>query len=118
MKDDGHQWLVEDAPFRHAMILLVSAYKEHSQERHLSASTYMQHRTTLALLYARLSGEPEQFLIDTTIFIINILATIAIWLGRHDEIGAHAIGLKHIIGLRGGKKFLRERPFVKYHLQW
>jgi hypothetical protein len=118
MEDDGYQWLVNDTPFRHAIVLMVSAYRECSAEGHLSAMSRSHHHATVNSLNKRLSSTPEHFLIDTTIFIINVLATVAAWLGRHDEFTVHMRGLGQVVRLRGGKDFLYRRPFIRYHLQW
>jgi hypothetical protein len=120
MKNDHFlpHMLARDTPFRHAVLLSVSAYKEHMQQKPLSATTYMHHRATVALLNARLSDTPENFLIDSTFYIINTLAHVAIWLARHDEVAAHVLALKHMAHRRGGKAFLNQRPFLKYQINW
>lgn len=117
--DEGRQLgLAQDDPFRRAVVLLVSAYREYKQQRQLSNASYRYHRATVTSLITRFSNLPEHHLIDTTIYVINVLVTIALWLGQHDEIVTHIHALKHIVNLRGGSDRLRRQPFMMYHLQW
>lgn len=118
MDSDAELRLAQDDPFRHAIVLFVSAYKAYIQQRQMSVGSYKHHRATLASLIARLSTVPGHYLIDSTIYIINVLATIALWLGRHDELATHVLALKQIVSLRGGWASLQGEPFLVYHLQW
>ncbi|KAH8881752.1 hypothetical protein GQ53DRAFT_812424 [Thozetella sp. PMI_491] len=111
------QLLTEDAAFRHAVIVTVTAHKERMQQQPFSPDTYRHHSTAVALLNTRVSDEPENLLIDTTIYAIINLAHLAVWLARYDEIAGHVVALKHIIRRRGGQKFLLQRPFMKYQLR-
>ncbi|KAH8892859.1 hypothetical protein GQ53DRAFT_840661 [Thozetella sp. PMI_491] len=111
-----HELVSQEVPFRQAVRFVVSAFTEHMQQQPFSATTYMHHRATIALLNARLSEEPEEWLVDTTLYIINCLAHIAIWFGRHDELIAHIRATRQVIRRRGGKRFLLQRPYIQYQL--
>lgn len=97
-------------------MLLTAAYREINQQQDLSPATYKLHWITVKLLSSRLNNTPYCYKIDSTIYVINILMTAAMWLGRHHEIETHALAIKQIISLRGGGHFLRQRHFVVYHL--
>jgi len=106
MRDDDHHLLVEDITFRSAIVLKLSAYRDYAQQRELGDTTYNLHRSTVALLISRFSEPSKNFLIDTTIYVINVLAAIAIWLGKQNELNAHIRAMQHIVRLCGGKRFL------------
>jgi hypothetical protein len=112
------QWLIQDAGFRQSMSLTVSAYKDFMLKRTTSAETSMHYRATLNLLNARLSEGPSAFLVDSTLYMINTLATLAIWQAQHAEIATHLNAVKNLIRLRGGKEYLLDRPSLKYYLEW
>ena len=114
---DARFLIIQDAPFNQAMKLAISAFNDLSQQTGVSTRTHSHHQKTVSLLNARISGAPEHFLIDTTIYIINTLAVIAVWTGRHAEIAAHVAALKHIIRRRGGRSFLFGRQFVRHQMQ-
>ncbi|KFA81075.1 hypothetical protein S40288_01018 [Stachybotrys chartarum IBT 40288] len=114
LSPSGGSWLIDHTPFRHAVFLTVEAYREYMVDGALSASTYMRYRATILLLKARLSEELVGFSAETTIYVVNILTTIAVWLGRPAEVASHVNALKIIIAKCGGQLFLKNRPSLEY----
>jgi hypothetical protein len=97
---------------------MVSGYKDRMQQRPISAVTYNNYGKALALLNKRLLSQGFEYFADTTIWSVNILAHVALWLVRHAEVSMHTSALRQIIEISGGQAFLLQRPTLRYQLYW
>ncbi|KAH8660179.1 hypothetical protein BX600DRAFT_54878 [Xylariales sp. PMI_506] len=114
---DETYFIFHDTIFRHGVNLMISAYKDYVDHRSVSATTQMHQRVAFALPNNRLSDKPEVFLVDSTTYFIQLLATVAVWFGKYAELATHVRALKDIIRLRGGNRFLLKRPNIGFYIQ-
>jgi hypothetical protein len=81
-------------------------------QRPLSSATYQHLRRVLPLLNLRLS-EKEAYKNDITLYVVGILASIAVLFGDYHAAQTHAVGLSEIIRLRGGCVAVNDNPAIQ-----
>ena len=118
MQQDWYQDFIGDETYRIVMTLCVYAYKDYVMQRKLSQSTHGYHSTIVATLNAHVSQDSRIFLKEKTMHIISALAWIAVWFGQQEEFHMHSAALRHIVHLRGGRRFLADHPSLNYQLRW
>lgn len=111
-------WVMYDELFHSAVQLMVSAFEERMRHEPWGTATSKHYSNTITLLNRRLSSHGREFLSDTTIWSVNILASVAIWRSHHGEASSHTSALRQIVNVGGGKSFLSLRPTLRYHLFW
>ncbi|KAH8698534.1 hypothetical protein BGW36DRAFT_406490, partial [Talaromyces proteolyticus] len=95
------QMLVSEKLCFHALLLLASASNDLILRRSLSKTTYRHLQNTLPILNNRLSDtNAHQY--DMILYVVGILASIAIVFGDHNAAQMHAAGISEILRLRGG----------------
>ncbi|RSL60407.1 hypothetical protein CEP53_005437 [Fusarium sp. AF-6] len=98
-----------------AILLLTSASNDLVLQRPLSGTTYRHLRRVLPLLNQRLSDR-EAYRNDITLYVVSILASIAILFGDYSAARAHAIGLSEILRLRGGSRAVNDNPVIQFSM--
>jgi hypothetical protein len=72
-------------------------------------------RRTLYFLNEKLAQE-NAWLDDSTVYVIIMLTLMAVSFGDYAAAGAHMDGLRRIVELRGGVKYLESTPKLHYKL--
>ncbi|KPM36274.1 hypothetical protein AK830_g10297 [Neonectria ditissima] len=98
-----------------AILLLTSASNDLVLQRPLSGTTYRHFRRVLPLLNRRLS-EKDAYENDITLYVVGILASIAVLFGDYSAAHAHAVGLSEILRLRGGSGAVNENPVIQFSM--
>jgi hypothetical protein len=80
--------------------------------RPLSNTTYRHLRRTLHILNRRLA-ETDAYKHDILLYVVGILALIAVRFGHYNTAKIHAAGLSEIIRLRGGFTTLNNIPLIQ-----
>lgn len=99
----------------YAILLLTSASNDLMLRQPLSSATFRHLRRTLPILNARLS-DTGAYKNDITLYVISILASIAILFGDYDAAKLHAAGLSEIIRLRGGFGAINYNPVIQFSI--
>ncbi|KAJ4247439.1 hypothetical protein NW762_013114 [Fusarium torreyae] len=95
-----------------AILLLAAASDDLVSQRPLSSATYRHLRRVLPLLNRRLS-EKEAYQNDITLYVVGILASIAVLFGDYHAAQAHALGLSKILRLRGSWVAVNDNPAIQ-----
>ncbi|UPL01653.1 hypothetical protein LCI18_012587 [Fusarium solani-melongenae] len=98
-----------------AMLLLTSASNDLVSRQPLSRTTYRHLRRVLPLLNLRLSEE-DVYNNDIAIYVVSILASIAVLFGDYNAAQTHAMGLSRILRLRGGSEAVNENPVIQFSM--
>ncbi|KAJ3463436.1 hypothetical protein MRS44_008222 [Fusarium solani] len=98
-----------------AILLLTSASNDLVSRQPLSRTTYHHLRRVLPLLNRRLSEE-NAYKNDIAIYVVSILASIAILFGDYSAAQTHAMGLSRILRLRGGSEVVNENPVIQFSM--
>ncbi len=95
-----------------AILLLTSASNDLILRRPLSKATHGHLQRILPLLNSRLSvvGAHQH---DLTLYVVGILASIAILFGDYKAAQMHAAGISQIIRLRGGFGAVNPNPVIQ-----
>lgn len=109
-------WLFKDGAFFHSVLMSTSATQDFLRRRPFSSTTLHHLRETLALLNQRLSNG-DMYRTDSTIWIILTLAMTAGFFLDFASTGTHIAGLRQIVHLSGGRKFLEARPKIQHKLE-
>ena len=99
-------WLQNDKAFLHSVLLSTSALQDFRVRRPLSKTSLFHMKRALACLNAKLT-DTDGYLTESTTWIIQTMATLAILFGDRTASTAHMAGLKRIITLMGGQAWLR-----------
>lgn len=113
---DHSSWLLHDDAFFHSVIMSTSAMQDFLLGHPLSSITLHHLRRTLTLLNHRLS-DGDLYQMDSTIWIILTLAMISGFFCDFAATGTHISGLRQIVHLRGGRRFLEDRPKIQFKLE-
>ncbi|KAH6964637.1 hypothetical protein DER45DRAFT_153573 [Fusarium avenaceum] len=95
-----------------AILLLTTASNDLVLQRPLSSATYQHLRRVLPLLNRRLS-EKEAYQNDIILYVVGILASIAVLFGDYHAAQKHAVGLSEIIRLRGSWVAVNNNPAIQ-----
>ena len=98
-----------------AILLLTSASNDLVSRQPLSRTTYRHLRRVLPLLNLRLSEE-DAYKNDIAIYVVSILASIAVLFGDYNAAQTHAMGLSRILRLRGGSEAVNENPVIQFSM--
>jgi hypothetical protein len=115
LKPDYFSWPFYDVTFFHAALLITSATDDYLLSRNLSKTTVFHLRRTLYFLNEKLAQE-NAWLDDSTVYVIIMLTLMAVSFGDYAAAGAHMDGLRRIVELRGGVKYLESTPKLHYKL--
>ncbi|KAK9351077.1 hypothetical protein V1523DRAFT_417882 [Lipomyces doorenjongii] len=106
------QWPVSEQLCFRAILLLTSASNDLILRRPLSNTTCRHLRSTLPILNKRLS-DTDAHRHDMILYVVGILASIAILFGDYNAAKMHAAGLSEIIRLRGGFGAVNYNPLIQ-----
>ncbi|RMJ15095.1 hypothetical protein CDV36_005249 [Fusarium kuroshium] len=98
-----------------AILLLTSASNDLVLQRPLSGTTYRHLRRVLPLLNHRLSDK-DAYKNDITLYVVSILASIAVLFGDYNAARAHAVGLSEILRLRGNSRAVNDNPVIQFSM--
>jgi hypothetical protein len=101
--------LASDELMLQAVLLLVHASEDLVIHRCLSNSTRRQLQHLLPLLNCRLSN-PSDYQQDMILYVVSILASVAVSFGDYASAEAHAAGIANILQLRGGLTSITSNP--------
>lgn len=110
-------WLFRDAAFLHALLLTSSMMTDfaNSMPQQPGRKTYFHLRKTIALLNDKI-GEQDAHKKDSTLYVVVTLAMMAAVFGDWPAASAHIAGLRSIVKLRGGIRYLKSRPKLHFKL--
>jgi hypothetical protein len=109
------RWLCFQKLSFHATVLLAYASEDLIFEQQLSSTASYHLSRALTFLNMQLS-EKNAFQQDVIIYVVSILASVAILFGDHVAAATHAAGLRRIIRLRGGMRALDNNPLVQFSI--
>jgi hypothetical protein len=95
--------LVSDLLSFHAVSLLMSASDDLMSQRSLSTTTFRHLQRTLSMLNKKLSHS-EAFRHDQILYVVGLIASIAVVFRDYTAAGMHARGLSKILRLRDGHR--------------
>ncbi|RDW65101.1 hypothetical protein BP6252_10752 [Coleophoma cylindrospora] len=95
-----------------AILLLTSASNDLMLRRPLSNTTYRHLRRTLPILNSRLT-KSDAHEHDIILYVVSILASIAILFGDYNAAKVHSAGLSEILRLRGGVGGVNSNPLMQ-----
>ncbi|KAM0811463.1 hypothetical protein AB5N19_11819 [Seiridium cardinale] len=104
----------EDLYF-HVIRLLTSASSDLISQQPLSTTTHRYLRRIIPVLNNRIS-DANAFENDVILYVVSVLALIAILFGDYNTARTHAIGLAEIIRLRGGFGTVDYNPVVQFSI--
>ncbi|KAH6655158.1 hypothetical protein BKA67DRAFT_559633 [Truncatella angustata] len=105
--------LCSEQLYLRAILLLSSASNDLVLQQPLSTTTYTFLRYTIPVLNNRLSDKDE-FKHDLVLYVVSILASIAILFGDFNAAKLHATGLSEVIRLRGGFGEVDYNPLIQF----
>jgi len=111
------EWLFYDASFLNALLLLGSALNDFSlcDQPQPGIKTYKYLHRTIVLLNEKLS-EHDAHTSDSVLYVVITLAMLGAVFGDWRAASAHIAGLHKIVQLRGGLRYLEERPKLHFKL--
>lgn len=98
-----------------AILLLTSASNDLVSRQPLSRTTYRHLRRVLPLLNHRLSDR-DAYKNDITLYVVSILASIAVLFGDYRAAQTHAMGISRILRLRGGSEAVNDNPVIQFSM--
>jgi hypothetical protein len=104
--------LVSDLLSFHAVSLLTSAANDLISQRPLSNLTFRHLQRTLSMLNEKLS-HPEAYKHDQILYVVGLIASIAVLFGDYTAAGMHARGLSKILRLRVGHQATEQSPAIQ-----
>jgi hypothetical protein len=107
--------LCSEQLYFHAILLLTSASNDLISRQPLSNATYRYLRRTLPILNDRLSNT-DAYRHDIVLYVVSVLASIAILFGDYNAAKTHAMGLSEIIRLRGGFGAVNYNPVIQFSI--
>lgn len=96
------QWLANDVTFLQCALFSTSAAHDFVRYQFISPMTYSLLSKAIATLNTTLSQNTSISLLDSTIYVVIMLATFAGMMGDRASAEAHAAGLRQMVRLRGG----------------
>lgn len=110
-------WLFHDAAFLHCLLLLSCMLHDCALGTQLRPRTkaYFHLRQTIAELNRKL-GQRDAYTKDSTLYVVEALTMLAAMTGDWRSASAHIAGLSRIVELRGGWRYLRQRPKLHFKL--
>ena len=111
------EWLFYDASFLNALLLTGSVINDFSLHGlpQPGTKTYRYLHRTIVLLNEKL-GERDAHSSDSTLYVVITLAVLGATFNDWRAARAHLAGLRKIIQLRGGLKYLEQRPKLHFKL--
>lgn len=97
------------------MLLLNSASNDFISGQPLSSNTSCHLKRTLFILNKQLSDKNVHNY-DTVLYVVSVVASIAVLFGDYDAAKVHAVGLSDIIRLRGGFETVSRVSMVKFSI--
>ncbi|KXH45781.1 hypothetical protein CNYM01_05354 [Colletotrichum nymphaeae SA-01] len=108
-------WILQDKIFLHSALFYSSAVHEHVQRRQPGRMTQFHLRRTIKLLNEALS-QPDSHRNEAIFHVILTLALMAGLWGDLSTTAVHMSGLRQIVRLRGGLRYLRSHPKLHFKL--
>lgn len=108
-------WILQDKIFLHSALFYSSAVHEHVQHRQPGRMTQFHLRRTIKLLNEALS-QPDSHRNEAIFHVVLTLALMAGLWGDFGTTAIHLSGLRQIVGLRGGLRYLRSHPKLHFKL--
>jgi hypothetical protein len=111
------EWLFRDSSFLNALLLTGSAMNDFGLcgRPQPGTKTYKYLHRTILLLNEKL-GEQDAHTNDSTLYVVVTLALLGGVFGDWQAAIAHLAGLRRIVELRGGLKYLEQRPKLHFKL--
>jgi hypothetical protein len=110
-------WLYEDKAYLHSVLLGTSAMKDYMALRPLSKATLSHLRRAITSLNDRLTAH-DAYKSDAIWWCVLTLATLSAMFSDKAAGAAHMKGLRRIVELRGGKRYVRADPKKHFKLTW
>ncbi|KXH66318.1 hypothetical protein CSAL01_06821 [Colletotrichum salicis] len=108
-------WILQDKIFLHSALFYSSAIHEHVQRCKPGKLTQFHLRRTIKLLNEALS-QPDSHRNEAIFHVVLTLALMAGLWGDFGTTAVHLSGLRQIVRLRGGLRYLRRHPKLHFKL--